>query len=157
KVRALEIPGARYIMPAAFSPDSKRVAAVGHRRAAGAPGGANQDEHLVRAWDLATGKQLLAVDARNNVACFQIAFAPDGKRLLATFSSVDEGTYCWEVAPGRRLWQNKEFGHTPFVFTPDGKILSSQQRPRAVDLQTGRNVDIPGLPAFGWDTRLAIS
>src|SRR5262249_11277807 len=68
KVRVLAIKGARYIMPVAFSADGKRVAAVGHRRAGGAPGGAGQDDHLVRAWDLATGKQLLAIDVRNNVS-----------------------------------------------------------------------------------------
>jgi RNA polymerase sigma factor (sigma-70 family) len=156
KVRTLAIKGSRYIMPAAFSADGKRVAAVGHRRVGDKPGG-NLDDHLVRAWDLATGKQLFAADVRNNVSSSQLAFSPDGKRLLASFSSVDEGMYCWEIATGRRLWQNKEFGHTGFVFLPDGKVLSSQQRPRAVDLETGRNLEIARLPAFDWDTHLALT
>jgi WD40 repeat protein len=73
KVRELAIKGARYIMPAAFSSDGKRVAAVGHRRAGGAPGRANEDDHLVRAWDVVTGKQLFAVDVRNNVSSSQLA------------------------------------------------------------------------------------
>jgi WD40 repeat protein len=155
KVRVLAIKGSRYIMPAAFSPDGKRVAAVGHRRVGDRP--SNPDDHLVRAWDLASGKQLFAADVRNNVSSTLLAFSPDGKRLLASFSSVYEGMYCWDIATGRRLWQNKEFGHTGIVFTPDGKILSSQQRPRAVDLQTGQNVEIPRLPAFDWDTHLSIT
>jgi RNA polymerase sigma factor (sigma-70 family) len=158
KVRDLVIKGSGYIMPVAFSADGKRVAAVGHRRAGAAPGGGgNQSDHLVRAWDVVTGKELFAADVRNNVSSYLIAFAPDGKRLLASFSSVEEGMYCWDIATGRRLWQNKEFGHTAIVFTPDGKVLSSQQRPRAVDLETGRNVEIAQLSPFNWDTHLTLA
>jgi RNA polymerase sigma factor (sigma-70 family) len=155
KVRDLPIKGARYIMPAAFSADSKRVAGVGHRRDGDKP--SNADNHLVRVWDLSTGKQLFAIDVRNNVSSTLLEFAPDGKRILASFSSVYEGMYCWDIATGKRLWQNKEFGHTGIVFTPDGKILSSSQRPRAVDLETGKNVEIPNLPAFEWDTHLTLT
>src|SRR5262249_24691249 len=156
KVRNLAIKGSRYIGPVAFSSDGKRVPAVGHRRVDGAPGRSNQDDHLVRAWDLATGKQLFAVDVRNNVSSWQLAFSPDGKRLLASFTSVYEGLYCWDVASGKRLWQNKEVGFAPFVFTPDGKILASQQRPRALDLETGKPAEVAGLPAFEPDTRLVL-
>jgi RNA polymerase sigma factor (sigma-70 family) len=156
KARELKIKGSRYIMPAVFSPDGKRVAAVGHRRV-GDNKPSNPDNHLVRAWDLATGKEIFAIDVQNNVATSLLAFTPDGKRLLATFSSVEEGMYCWEIASGRRLWQNKEFGHSGIVFTPDGKILSSQQRPRVVDLETGQPADIPGLPPFEWDTHLHLT
>lgn len=156
KLRTLTIEKTGYIMPTAFSADGQRVAAVGHRRADGAAGQADQTDHLVRAWDLATGKQLFAVDVRNNASSHQLAFSPDGKRLLASFRSIDEGMYCWNIATGR-LWQNKEFGHTAFVFTPDGKILSSQQRPSAVDLETGRTAEVANLPAFDWDTRLTLA
>jgi WD40 repeat protein len=154
KAHDLKIEGWRRIGRAAFSPDGQRVAAVRPRRVSDGPG--NLDDHLVRAWDLATGKEIFAVDVRNTVYTSQLAFTPDGKRLLATFSSLREGTYCWEIATGRLLWQNKEFGHSGFVFTPDGKILSSQQRPRAVDLETGRNVEIPGLPALEHRTELTL-
>jgi WD40 repeat protein len=156
KARDLKIKGSRYIMPVAFSADGKRVAAVGHRRV-GDNKPSNPDNHLVRAWDLATGKEIFAIDVQNNVSTSLLAFTPDGKRLLATFSSIEEGMYCWEIATGRRLWQNKEFGHTGIVFTPDGKILSSQQRPRVVDMETGQKTDIPGLPAFEWDTHLHLT
>ena len=157
KVRDLTIEGSGYIMPIAFSADGKRIAAVGHRRMGGGPGGVGpQDDHLVRAWDVATGKEIFAADVRNNVSSYLIAFTPDGKRLVASFSSADEGMYCWDIASVRRLWQNKAFGHTAIVFTPDGKILSSQQRPRVVDLETGREVKIAQLPPFDWDTHLAL-
>jgi RNA polymerase sigma factor (sigma-70 family) len=155
KIRDLEIKGSRYIMPAAFSTDGKRVAAVEHRREGDKP--SNPDNHLVRAWELETGKQLFAADVRNNVSSDLLAFSPDGKRLLGSFTSIHEGTYCWDIATGNRLWQNKEFGHSGVVFTRDGKILSSQQRPRAVDLQTGQNVEIANLPAFEWDTHLNLT
>jgi RNA polymerase sigma factor (sigma-70 family) len=158
KLRDLTIKDSGYIMPVAFSADGRRVAAVGHRRGnQAAPGGGNLDTHLVRAWEVATGKELFAADMRNNVSSYLVAFSPDGKWLLASFSSVDEGMYCWDLASGRRLWQNKAFGHTAIIFTPDGKILSSQQQPRAVDLETGRNVEIAQLPPFSWDTHLALT
>jgi RNA polymerase sigma factor (sigma-70 family) len=158
KVRDLTIKDSGYIMPVAFSSDGKRVAAVGHQRApAGPGGGGNQSDHLVRSWDVATGKEIFATDVRNNVSSSLIAFTPDGKRLLASFSSIEEGMYCWDIATGRRLWQNKEFGHTAIVFAPDGKILSSQQRPRAVDLETGRNAEVAQLPPFNWDTHLTLT
>jgi RNA polymerase sigma factor (sigma-70 family) len=154
RARVLEIKNSGTIMPAAFSADGKRVAAVGHRGGS-SPGGS--DNHLVRAWDLATGKQLFAFDVHNRVSSSHLAFTPDGKRLLASFSSIEEGMYCWDVATGRRLWQNKEFGHSPFIFTPNGKILSSQQRPRAIDAGTGKSVEIARLPAFDWSTRLLLT
>ncbi|HEY7423020.1 MAG TPA: hypothetical protein VH682_02145, partial [Gemmataceae bacterium] len=94
---------------------------------------------------------------RNNVASDLLAFTPDSKRLLASFGSIEEGMYCWDIVTGRRLWQNKEFGHASIVFTPDGKILSSQQRPRAVDLETGRNVEIAQLPPFNNNTHLTLA
>jgi RNA polymerase sigma factor (sigma-70 family) len=152
KAHALTIKGAQSIWPAAFSPDGKRVAAVGHQRVD------NQyDNHLVRVWDRPTGKEIFAADVRNKVGSNLLVFAPDGKRLVGSFTSANEGMYCWDIATGRRLWQNKEFGHTGIVFTPDGKILSSQQRPRAVDLETGRNVEIAQLPPFNYDTHLTLA
>jgi RNA polymerase sigma factor (sigma-70 family) len=158
KLRDLTIKDSGYIMPVAFSSDGRRIAAVGHRRGnQAAPGGGNLDTHLVRAWEVATGKEIFAADVRNNVSSHLIAFSPDGQRLLASFSSVDEGMYCWDLATGRRIWQNKAFGHTAILFTPDGKILSSQQQPRAVDLKTGQNVQIAQLPPFNWDTHLALT
>jgi RNA polymerase sigma factor (sigma-70 family) len=159
KLRDLTIKGSGYIMPVAFSTDGKHVAAVGHRRAGAVPGGKGfRDNHLVRAWDVASGKEIFAVDVPNNVSSFIIAFAPDGKRLLASFGSNEEGMYCWDIATGKKLWQNKAFfGQNGIGFTPDGKILSSQQQPRAVDLETGREVKIAQLPPFDWDTHLALA
>lgn len=158
KARDLIIKGSGYIMPVVFSPDGKHVAAVGHLLGArgGYRPGPRLTNHLVRAWDVTTGKEIFAADVRNNVASYLIAFAPDGKRLLASFSSAEEGTYCWDIATGRQLWKNKEFGHTAIAFTPDGKILSSQQQPRAVDLETGRNVEI-ALPPFEPSTHLTLA
>jgi RNA polymerase sigma factor (sigma-70 family) len=156
KVRMFQIKGSRHIWPGAFSADSKRIAAVGHRRDTDQPP-SGTDNHLVRVWDLATGKQLFAADVRNQASSDELAFSPDGKRILASFTSVYEGMYCWDIDTGKRLWQNKEFGNAGIVFTPDGKILSSQQRPRAVDLETGRNVEVRNLPAFEWDTHLSLT
>jgi RNA polymerase sigma factor (sigma-70 family) len=158
KFRDLHLKGSRYIMPGAFSADSKRVAAIGHRRV-GDNKPSNPDDHLVRAWDLDTGKQLFAADVRNQVSSSLVAFSPDGKRLFATFTSIEEGTYCWDIATGKRLWQNKEFHPSGIWFTPDGKVLSSSpaQLPHAVDLQTGRKVEVAALRRFDTDTQLSLT
>ncbi len=157
KIRDLAIKGSlSSIWPIAISADGQRVAAVGHGGSMPRPEGGSQTDHFVRAWDVASGKELFAADVRNQVSSQLLVFTPDGKRLLASFSSADEGMYCWDIASGRRLWQNKAFGHTDIVFTPDGKILSSQRWPRAVDPETGREVEIPQLPPLKGDTHLAL-
>jgi WD40 repeat protein len=101
------------------------------------------------------GKAVFAADVRNDISSELLAFAPDGKRLLASFSSTDEGMYCWDIATGRRLWQNKKFGHSPIVFTPDGKILCAHGG--AVDLEMGPNVDISHLPTLNSNMHLALT
>jgi RNA polymerase sigma factor (sigma-70 family) len=153
RVRTLALGGARYISPLAFSSDGKRLAAVGHRRAEG-----NQDDHLVRVWDLASGEEIFRKDVRNEVSSDLLAFSPDGKRLLASFTSTHEGLYCWDVATGRQLWQYKQFGSPcSLVFTPGGKILSSGLRRRVIDLATGKAEDMEKAPPIDWDTRLALT
>jgi len=155
KLRDLTIKESGYIMPVAFSADGKRIAAVGHRRPKD-PG--NESEHLVRAWDLADGKEIFSKDVRNNVASDVVAFSPDGNHLLASFSSIDEGLYCWSIAKGTKLWQYKKFGgRTSLVFTPDAKILSTGLGPQTLDLATGKTNPIQGAPPIQWDSHLTLA
>ncbi len=146
-LRELAIPGSRYAMPVAFSADGARLAAVGQ---AG-------NKHLVRAWDLDGGKEVFAADVTNDVASGLLAFAPDGRRLLASFGSENEGIYCWDVATRKRLWQAK--GDTPrsVAFTRDGKVLCPTPRMPALDLATGLPARGAALPRIEWGSRLTIT
>src|SRR5262249_24684566 len=111
-----------------------------------------------RVWDLASGKEIFAKDVRNNVSSGLLAFSPDGKRLLASFTSTHEGLYCWDLATGRQLWQHKEFGWPiSIVFTPDGKMPSNQPTARAIDLASGKSAPLDRLPPIDWDTHLTLT
>lgn len=159
KERRLAIEDGGYMSLVAFSAEGRRVALMGYRLSKGTgPAGTDvaRDPRL-RAWDVATGKEIFAADMPKGVAGERLLFTPDGKRLLISFNSALEGTHCWDIATGRRLWQNKELVYFVPVFTSDGKLLSTQQQPRAVELATGRNADIAGLPPFAFDTRLTLA
>jgi WD40 repeat protein len=148
----LAIERARYVMPVAFSKDGKRLAAVGHWR-----GKDGKYNHLVRAWNLATGKEVFSKKVNINVASDLLAFSPDGKHLLTSFGSTSIGMFCWDIATGRQLWQNKEISFDTMVFTPDGKILTSQQNPQLVDLETGKAVALEKLSPINWSTHLSLT
>jgi RNA polymerase sigma factor (sigma-70 family) len=153
RIQTLGIKETRHLYPVAFSPDGRRLAAIGHRRAKD-----NQDDHLVRVWDIASGKELFARDVRNNVSSGLLAFSPDGKRLLASFTSIYEGLYCWDIDTRQQLWQHKQFGWpTSIVFMPDGKVLPSTQAPQAIDLATGQDARLDKLPPIGWDSHLSLT
>jgi RNA polymerase sigma factor (sigma-70 family) len=117
QVRALSFKGVQRIFPFAFSVDGKYVAAVGHK----------DDDRLIRAWDLATGQTIFSKDVHSNTLLRSdvlVAFMPDGKHLLASFNWTKDGTYCWDLATGRKVWQNRNLSPSLMVFTPDGKLLS---------------------------------
>jgi RNA polymerase sigma factor (sigma-70 family) len=141
---------------AAFSPDSKRLAAVGYE-------GRNA---RVRVWDRATAKEVFAKDLSEvRGSASEFTFSPDGNRLLLTFrwhgggppgagAPPADGTYCWDVASGRLLWHNKEFVPPSWAFSHDGKILSPQNQSPVIDLATGQPAEWAGLPRLGENDRL---
>ena len=111
----------------AFSPDGKLLATAGQ-------------DHTVRLWDFAAGKELRRLTGHTDWA-LSAAFSPDGTRL-ATASS-DQTVRLWDVATGkelRRLLGHNGLAHQA-VFSPDGKTLASVGYDRHVrlwDVQTGR-------------------
>jgi RNA polymerase sigma factor (sigma-70 family) len=154
RLHTLILKEARYICPIAFSPDGKNVAAIG-----GSQGRNGGNDYLVRVWDLASGREIFRKNVRNINQSYLLAFSPDGQRLLASFNSTSEGTYCccWDLASERLVWQNKNMADYTMVFTPDGKILTSQQKPQAVDLATGQTIPLAKTPPIDYDTRLALT
>ncbi|HEY7313767.1 MAG TPA: sigma-70 family RNA polymerase sigma factor, partial [Gemmataceae bacterium] len=158
KARELTIKGIRKaagIGPTAFSADAKRIAAV-----CAAPwdySGKGRD-YFVRVWDLADGKEIFGTEVHCNASSDVLALAPDGKRLLASFTSSDTGLYCWDIATGKKLWQYKEFGApTSVLFRRDGKILSPALGPKTLDLATGKMEKIAGQPSIEWDRHLTLT
>ncbi len=158
RLQNLIFKGARYTYPMAFAPDGKSLAVVGHLQA-----GAGRNDQVVRVWDLASGKEIFSQNVGNNNQSYLLAFSPDGQRLLASFNN-SQGTYCrcWDLGNGRQVWQNKDnIWHYTMVFTPDGKVLTSQQptrwKPQVVDLATGQTIPMEKTPPINHDTRLTLT
>jgi WD40 repeat protein len=66
--------------------------------------------------------------------------------------------FCWDIATGNLLWQNKEFSPVSMVVTPDGKILSSMEKFPALNLATGQAIQLEKKPPISplGDTRLTL-
>jgi RNA polymerase sigma factor (sigma-70 family) len=126
-----------------FSADGKTVAAAGQA----------EDKISFHAWDLTSGKEIFAKDVPlRRGASDQLAFTPDGKHLLGSVSSTDEGMQCWDLASGEQVWQNKKSVHGAMAFTADGKLLLPSPEMFMVDLATGKPVSVEKKPPVRWDT-----
>jgi hypothetical protein len=84
----------------------------------------------VRVWELASGKERLAIDVpvegdEFNLAA--LAVSDDGRTLAATRS--DGILQLWDMASGKELARRKAYGWSrALAFTPDGKRLASGHR-----------------------------
>ena len=135
-----------------FSPDGRWLAAVsgggihvwdlgrGEEVAAGAAGhqgGIGQiatagggliatasDDHTVRVWDAATGRERLRLPHGHWVRA--VALSPDGRFLVS--SSLDDFVYLWDLQSGKQVYKlpgHGELGGRRAVgFTPDGGRFS---------------------------------
>jgi hypothetical protein len=77
-------------------------------------------EPAIHLWDTVTGKQLRTLSGSGERPGW-LRFAPDGKRLAATYP---DGIRLWEVATGKLLHHLKGPAHAPLGFAPDGKLLA---------------------------------
>jgi WD40 repeat protein len=85
------------------------------------------DEPVLRAYDVATGKELFPVTGHAG-GVQALAWSPDG-RTLATGGWTDRSIILWDAATGKVRRQlpplDGDFNTTHIQFTPDGKTLLS--------------------------------
>lgn len=83
------------------------------------------DDHTVRLWDAATGRQLHKLTHGNWVRA--LALSPDGTKLAS--SSLDDAVHLWDTLTGREIYKlaghGRHGGRRAVRFTPDGKRLLS--------------------------------
>ena len=126
------------------SPSGVASGAAGHQGAIAqivtAPGGliaTAGDDHTVRLWDTATGKESRRLQHGHWVRA--VALSPDGRRLAS--SSLDDTVCLWDTPTGKEIY--KFTGHSDSVgavaFSPDGR--------RALSAGLDRTVRLIGLPA----------
>jgi WD40 repeat protein len=83
------------------------------------------DDHSVRIWDQASGRQKLRLDHDHWVRA--MAISPDGKYLAS--SSLDDTVHLWDLTSGKRIYRLPGHGHhggtRAVAFTADGKHVCS--------------------------------
>ena len=124
----------------AFSPDGKTIAT-------------SNMESNIELWDVATGKETLHIDVKNNVL-EAVTYSPDGKLLIAggykvskETSGLDASFRIWDAATGteHNLKSGKTASLEALALSPDGKLLAvggDDKKVRLWNLASGQ-VDRP--------------
>ncbi len=106
-------------------------------------------DHTVRLWDLATGKERLAIalpkPAGHNYGNVPMTFTPDGKSLISgSGDRINPVTSVWDVVTGRERCHIAESAGDPgtMALHPDGKRLAMAggKTIRLYDVATGQRV-----------------
>jgi WD40 repeat protein len=144
---------------AILSPDGKTLATFGqhfNRDPMPAPD-AVRPERVVQVWDVATGKQLVAITdtTREYGTVLSAAFSPDGKTLATASGGGTIGL--WEL-PGGKL-KDTLLGRSTqgmkIAFAPDGKTLAAVDQFGALErwaLPEGKPLKLTECPVAGTRT-----
>jgi len=116
----------------AFSPDGRRLA--------GAASSGKYDEKMVRVWEVASGREVLALQGPDDprgasypVGSGAVAFSPDGTKLAT--GGHDAGFHLWDLDTGKELLRlgSGRPGAVGLAFSPDGKAIYTARINGAVE------------------------
>ncbi|CAK8724116.1 hypothetical protein GCAAIG_14100 [Candidatus Electronema halotolerans] len=115
------------VSSAAFSPDGEKIVSV-------------SDDHTVRIWDAASGKQV-ALLTGHEYPVTSAAFSPDGKKIVS--ASEDNTVRIWDVDSSKELAVLKGISYMS-GFSPDGKkiVSASWDTVRIWDVDSGKELAV---------------
>jgi WD40 repeat protein/beta-lactamase regulating signal transducer with metallopeptidase domain len=117
EVQKLE--GHRSCIGAVYSPDGKLIASGGIDE--------GKDQHSLRIWDVATGKELRQCTLPKNEPPINLAFSPKGDQLAAVIEEDD--MHIFDVASGKAIHRLTHYWPSRTAFAPDGKTVVSARGP----------------------------
>lgn len=105
------------------------------------------EDHTIRIWDAATGKQRLQLAHDSMIGWIRaLALSPDGSQLVSS-SMRDDRVYLWDALTGNRIYRLAGHGRlgniaADAVFMPDGKSFltwgAADMYLRQWDVRTGK-------------------
>jgi RNA polymerase sigma factor (sigma-70 family) len=110
----------------ALTPDGKTLAVAYDAVNAGGGLGLRGGLHLVRLWDMLSGKAKHTLDGHQHYV-LDMAFSPDG-RLLVTAGEMPSQVFVWDTASGKRvaaLPDGLPIGASALAFLRDGRFLAT--------------------------------
>jgi WD40 repeat protein len=112
-------------------PDTRRAIALSPDGRLFATSSGN--EYAIKLWDLATKAEIATLHGHQWVV-LQLAFSPDGKRLVS--GAIDNTARIWDTASRRQLFvlQGHQSGVHTVAFSPDGRTVATGSTDETVKL-----------------------
>jgi WD40 repeat protein len=85
------------------------------------------DQHRIDVWRPRTGERVLAIPATDDLFITDLAFAPDGRRLIASGGQATPIARIWDMEQGRPLIDLRGHTHslTTATFSPDARLAAT--------------------------------